>query len=110
MARRNASEDGFQDQGSLDQPEQKVDGPVNPVLDEHITNPAGTFDTLKALGNQEAVQVDDSSASTLAQVNEARENGEPLTGSLGGGGDQPAVTPAGTGVADAPAAGTADYA
>lgn len=108
----------FQDQGSLDQPEQSTQqpgeavrsaestepGPTDPVLDEHLENPDGPAQSLQG---QEVPETDDSSASTLQRVNEAREAGEPLDGSLGGGGDQPAVTPAGTGASAAPTAGTA---
>lgn len=106
---KSKSNEEFQDQGSLDQPEQSTEGPVNPVLDEHLTNPAGTFETLKSLGEQETVEVDDSSAGTLERVNEARDAGEPMTGALGDGtGDQPAATPAGTGVSEGATAGSVD--
>lgn len=80
------TEHEFQDQGALDQPEQEVDAPVeaDPTVDP-----------------------DNSTQSTLAAVNEAREAGEPLDGSPDApvDGGQPSVTPDGTGVADAPLAG-----
>lgn len=98
----------FQDQGALDQPEQSTDGPVDPTLDEHLADPAAMQESLDALSNQDPAPVDDNSGSTIERVNEAREAGEPLTGATEGGTGQPAADPAGTGVADAPAAGSAD--
>lgn len=98
----------FQDQGALDQPEQQTPtGPVNPTLDEG--NPEQDAPLRQPQEADPTAEADNTSASTLAQVNEAREAGTPLTGALGAEGvEQPAVTPAGTGTAAGPGAGTVD--
>lgn len=114
---RNEPVEGFQDQGSLDAP-QAPTGPVNPVLGQQDETQLSVNDKGRYPWEANpAIDPDDSSASALNQVNEAREDGQPFNQKDDSrpGDAQPAVTPAGTGVAapgiaDPGTTGTADTA
>lgn len=105
----------FQDQGALDEPQKTTDGPydrikdvhagpheggpVNPVKDD-LGDPAVDNQVRRAQEADPTAEADNTSASTLAQVNEARESGQPLNETPVGtdGVEQPSTTPGGTGV------------
>lgn len=116
----------FQDQGALDQPEQQTPtaaeapqdriqdvpagategGPVDPNLDQG--NPEVDAPLLQPQEADPTAEADNTSASALAQVNEARESGQPLNEGAPSAVEQPAVTPGGTGTAAGATAGTVD--